>query len=142
MSKELEEGLKLELDFTKLKKVAQTPEDVIPAIAQCADTGEVLIVGYANRLALETAVKENMATFWSTSRNELWIKGKTSGDYLEIVDILVNCEQNSIVYKVRLKGKGSCHTKGENGLPRRGCYYRRLVQKDGKLALEFLEGCK
>ena len=83
-----------------------------------------------------------MATFWSTSRNELWIKGKTSGDFLEIVDILVNCEQNSIVYKVRLKGKGSCHTKGENGLPRRGCYYRRLVQKDGKLALEFLEGCK
>lgn len=143
MSKELEEGLKLELDFTKLKKVAQTPEDVIPAIAQCADTGEVLIVGYANRLALETAVKENMATFWSTSRNELWIKGKTSGDYLEIVDILVNCEQNSIVYKVRLKGKGSCHTKDKSGKPRYGCYYRRIKTKDGAIeGLEFLEGAE
>ena len=79
MSKEIEEGLNLSLDFTKLKKVAACSEDVIPAIAQCADTGDVLIVGYVNKLALETAVKEGMATFWSTSRNELWIKGKTSG---------------------------------------------------------------
>ena len=76
MSKEIEEGLNLSLDFTKLKKVAACSEDVIPAIAQCADTGDVLIVGYVNKLALETAVKEGMATFWSTSRNELWIKGK------------------------------------------------------------------
>lgn len=141
MSKEIEEGLNLNLDFTKLKKVAACSEDVIPAIAQCADTGEVLIVGYVNKLALETAVKEGMATFWSTSRNELWIKGKTSGDYLEIVDILVNCEQNSIVYKVRLKGKGSCHTKGRDGLPRYGCYYRRIKCSGGEITgLEFLEG--
>ena len=133
----------LALDFTKLKKIAQCGEDVIPAIAQCADTGEVLIVGYVNKLALETAVKEGMATFWSTSRNELWIKGKTSGDFLEIVDILVNCEQNSIVYKVRLKGKGSCHTKDKSGKPRRGCYYRRIKFSDGKIeGLEFLEGAQ
>jgi len=141
MSKEIEEGLNLSLDYTKLKKVAQCPEDVIPAIAQCADTGEVLIVGYVNKLALETAVKEGMATFWSTSRNELWIKGKTSGDYLEIKDILVNCEQNSIIYKVSLKGKGSCHTKDKSGKPRYGCYYRRLKLSDGKIkGLEFLNG--
>ncbi len=139
MSKEIEESCDFKLDFSKLKKIAQCSEDVIPAIAQCADSGEVLIVGYANRLALETALREKMATFWSTSRNELWIKGKTSGDFLEIVDILVNCEQNSIVYKVRMKGKGSCHTKNADGTPRRGCYYRRLVEKDGALALEFLE---
>ena len=113
MSKEIEEGLNLSLDFTKLKKVAACSEDVIPAIAQCADTGDVLIVGYVNKLALETAVKEGMATFWSTSRNELWIKGKTSGDYLEIVDILVNCEQNSIVYKVRLKVHATPRTREE-----------------------------
>ena len=143
MSKEIEEGLNLALDFTKLKKIAQCKEDVIPAIAQCADTGEVLIVGYVNKLALETAVKEGMATFWSTSRNELWIKGKTSGDFLEIVDILVNCEQNSIVYKVRLKDKGSCHTKDKSGKPRRGCYYRRIKFSDGKIeGLEFLEGAQ
>jgi len=142
MSKEIEESCEFMLDFTKLKKIASCKEDVIPAVAQDADSGEVLIVGYVNRLALETALKEKMATFWSTSRNELWIKGKTSGDFLEIADILVNCEQNSIVYRVRLKGKGSCHTKNADGTPRKGCYYRRLVQKDGGLALEFLPAYK
>jgi len=140
MSKEIEEGLELKLDFDKLKKVCQCPERLIPAVAQCADTGEILIVGYANKLALETAAKEGMAAFWSTSRNELWVKGKTSGDFLEITDILVNCEQNSIVYKVRLKGKGSCHTKNKNGVPRYGCYYRRLKVAAGKIGgLEFLK---
>jgi phosphoribosyl-AMP cyclohydrolase len=126
---ELEEGKKLNLDFTKLKKVASCSEDVIPAVAQDADTGEVLIVGYANKLAFETTLKENMATFWSTSRNELWIKGKTSGDYLEIVEVCVNCEQNSLLYRVRPKGKGACHTKDSNGVSRTGCYYR--VIKNG-----------
>ncbi len=141
MSKEIEEGLNLALDYTKLRKVANCSEDVIPAIAQDAATGEVLIVGYVNKLALETAIKEGMATFWSTSRNELWIKGKTSGDFLEIVDILVNCEQNSIVYKVNMKGKGSCHTKTKDGIARRGCYYRRIKIADGRAqGLEFLAG--
>lgn len=141
MSKEIENGLNLQLDYTKLRKVANCSEDVIPAIAQDAKTGEVLIVGYVNALALETAIKEGMATFWSTSRNELWIKGKTSGDYLEIVDILVNCEQNSIVYKVIMKGKGSCHTKNKDGIVRTGCYYRRIKIANGKAqGLEFLPG--
>ena len=66
------------------------------------------------------------ATFWSTSRNEFWIKGATSGDYLEIVDIRVNCEQNSLLYRVRLKGKGACHIQDGNGVSRHGCYYRRI----------------
>ena len=73
---DLEEGTQLHLDFTKLKKVAACGEDIIPAIAQDHKTGEVLIVGYANQLALETAQKERMATFWSTSRNELGSKEK------------------------------------------------------------------
>ena len=68
-----------------------------------------------------------MATFWSSSRNELWIKGKTSGDYLEIVEVRVNCEQNSILYRVRPKGQGACHVKDEQGIARKGCYYRRAL---------------
>ncbi|MEC7800867.1 MAG: phosphoribosyl-AMP cyclohydrolase [Verrucomicrobiota bacterium] len=136
---ELEEGATLHLDFKKLKKVANCDEDILPAIAQDAETGEVLIVGYANKLALDTARKEKMATFWSTSRNELWIKGKTSGDFLEIVEICVNCEQNSILYKVIPKGKGACHTKDEDGKARTGCYYRS-INEDG--ALSFKDGIK
>jgi phosphoribosyl-AMP cyclohydrolase len=129
---ELEEGSQLELDFTKLKKVASCNTDLIPAAAQDIDTGELLIIGYANELALKTAQECNMATFWSSSRNELWIKGKTSGDYLEIHEIRVNCEQNSILYKVRPKGKGACHTKNASGRSRPGCYYRKL-NADGTL---------
>ena len=129
---ELEEGETLALDFTKLGKVASCGEDLIPAVAQDIDTGEVLIVGYANELALNTARSEKMATFWSTSRNELWIKGKTSGDFLEIQEIRVNCEQNSILYKVTPAGKGACHTKNQEGNARAGCYYRR-IKEDGSL---------
>ncbi len=135
---DIEEGRELRLDFTKLKKVAACGQDLVPAVAQDHDSGEVLIVGYVNQLALETALRERKATFWSTSRNELWIKGKTSGDYLELVEVRVNCEQNSLLYRVRLAGKGSCHTKGQDGRPRLGCYYRRLGAY-GK-ALEFIPG--
>lgn len=138
---ELEEGTTLNLDFTKLRKVmAQCTEDVIPAVAQDVETGEVLIVGYVNQLALETALRERMATFWSTSRNELWIKGKTSGDFLALQEVRVNCEQNSVLYRVKPAGQGACHTKGATGRSRLGCYYRRL-KDDGK-TLEFREGMR
>lgn len=139
MSKEIEEGQQLRLDFTKLQKIAATGSEVVPAVAQDVESGEVLIVGYANQLALDTALEEKKATFWSTSRNELWIKGKTSGDFLELVEVRVNCEQNSILYKVRLAGAGSCHTKGADGKARHGCYYRKL-NDDGSLA--FVEGMR
>lgn len=137
MGKELEEGSRLQLDYTKLAKVAATGSQVVPAIAQDVESGEVLILGYVNQLALETAFTEGKATFWSTSRNELWIKGKTSGDYLELVEVRINCEQNSILYRVRLAGAGSCHTKSRDGNSRLGCYYRR-VHADGSLS--FVEG--
>ena len=76
--------------------------------------------------------KTGLATFWSTSRNELWVKGATSGDTLQLVDVRVNCEQNSLLYLVRLLGGGVCHTRDADGHTRRTCYYRSL--KDGALA--------
>ena len=132
---ELENGTELSLDFKKLAKVAACGEDLIPAVAQDANTGEVLIVGYANELALNTTFEQGMATFWSSSRNELWIKGKTSGDYLEIVEVRVNCEQNSVLYRVHPKGQGACHVKDEQGVARKGCYYR-VIGEDKKLILK------
>ena len=85
--KELEEGSVLNLDFTKLRKVANCGADVLPAIAQDARTGEVLIVD-TNQLALETALDCGI-TLSGHHRNELWIKGKTSGDFLKIEEIRV-----------------------------------------------------
>jgi len=128
---QLEEGAELLLDFDKLKKVSESAHPVIPAAVQDIDSGDVLIIGYVSREALDYALEHNVATFWSTSRDELWIKGKTSGDALELVETRVNCEQNSLLYIVRLKGAGSCHTKGANGKTRPSCYYRRIA--NGKL---------
>jgi len=134
MSKELEEGKQLQLDFTKLAKAAACGQDILPVVAQDADSKEVLILGYANALALAEAQKRGVAVFWSTSRNELWIKGLTSGDVLKLVEIRVNCEQNSLLYLVRPQGKGACHTKDQQGNTRSGCYYRK-IQGEG---LEFV----
>lgn len=133
---EREEGSRLDLDFTKLQKIAATGHHVVPVVVQESTSGEVLIVAYANELALAHTRQTGLATFWSTSRNELWIKGKTSGDTLAVEEIRVNCEQNSLLYRVRLNGPGSCHTKdATTGQSRLGCYYRR-VTADG--ALEFV----
>ena len=63
MSEELEEGIEIQLDFKKLKQIAACEKDVLPVAVQDAETGDVLLIGYANRLALETTLKEKMATF-------------------------------------------------------------------------------
>lgn len=130
-SKTLEEGSELLLDFDKLAKVARIGVPLVPVAVQDADTGQVLIVAYANQEALEYTLEHGVAAFWSTSRNELWVKGATSGDTLALVEVRVNCEQNSLLYLVRPMGQGACHTKGPDGRARKSCYYRKV--KDRKL---------
>ena len=123
--KELEEGTALALDFRKLAKASATCPDIIPVAVQDADTREVILVAYTNELALKKAVAERTAIFWSTSRNELWEKGKTSGETFDLLEARVNCEQNSLLYIVRPRRGGICHTKNQKGEPR-NCYYRRI----------------
>lgn len=135
--KELEEGSDLSLDWAKLAKVAQCGEAVVPVCVQDAETREVLIVAYANERALREARRCRHCVLWSTSRGQLWIKGQTSGDYLDLVQIRVNCEQNSLLYLVRPRRTGACHTKDANGNSRISCYYRRLpFDNDDLLFLE------
>ena len=131
---QLEEGCDLLLDFGKLREVAQCRKAVLPVVVQDVD-GKVLLVAYANETALRYTLDHGVAAFWSTSRDELWVKGATSGDTLEIVEIRVNCEQNSLLYLVRPLGEGACHTKDADGRSRRSCYYRRI--RDGRL--EFVD---
>ncbi len=128
----IEELTSLQLDFSKLAKVSRTCPDVIPVAVQNIDTGEVILVAYTNRTALESAIQSRTAVFWSTSRNELWEKGKTSGEVFDLVEVYVNCEQNSLLYKVRPRRGGICHTKNLKG-EARNCYYRRLNMDTGKL---------
>jgi phosphoribosyl-AMP cyclohydrolase len=133
---EVEEGTGVRLDFGKLGKVAKTGQAVVPVVLQDADSSEVLFVAYANEEALGETLRTRKAVLWSTSRNELWRKGATSGDWLDLVDVRVNCEQNSLLYRVRLRGAGACHTHSEDGQSRRTCYYRQL--KESGTELEFV----
>ena len=132
---ELEEGAALRLEYDKLCKIGEQDLRVVPVVLQNADSGDVLYVAYANREALEKTLELRQAVLWSTSRNELWHKGATSGDTLDLVDVRVNCEQNSLLYRVRPTRGGVCHTKDAKGQSRPTCYYRRL---DNETDLDFL----
>lgn len=121
----LEEGRQLQLDFGKLARAAAACPGVVPVVVQNADTGEVILLAYTNEEALQRTLRTRTLVLWSTSRNELWEKGKTSGETFELVEALVNCEQNSLLYRVRPRRGGICHTRNRKGAPR-NCFYRRL----------------
>jgi len=132
MSKELEEGLELKLDFNKLEKAVGQAKGILPVAVQHADTNEVILVAYTNELAFRKTLETRALVLWSTSRNELWEKGKTSGETFDLVEARVNCEQNSLLYRVRPRRGAICHTKNKAGVPR-NCYYRKLDLTTGKL---------
>jgi len=133
--KELEEGTTLQLDFSKLSDIGRKDLGVIPVAVQHADTREVILIAYVNQQALDASIESRSAVFWSTSRNALWEKGKTSGETFELLEIRVNCEQNSLLYIVRPRRGNICHTKNKKGQPR-NCYYRKLDFNTGKLINE------
>lgn len=106
-------------------------QKVIPVAVQHVDTKEVILVAYTNEQALLESIKLRRLVLWSTSRNELWHKGKTSGNEFELKEILVNCEQNSLVYKVRPLNGNICHTSYQGVA--NNCFYRRLNMDSMKL---------
>ncbi|PLY06709.1 MAG: phosphoribosyl-AMP cyclohydrolase [Desulfuromonas sp.] len=117
--KVLEEGNELQIDFAKRG-------GLVPAIVQDVADGRILMLAYVNEEALNTTFEKGMATFWSTSRNELWTKGETSGDFLKIVEVLTDCDQDALLYRVAPQGGGACHTKDpETGKTRATCFYRK-----------------
>ena len=100
----IEEGTELALDFLKRG-------GLLPCVVQNVADGDILMLAYVNQEAVDATMEKGMATFWSTSRNELWTKGETSGDFLKIVEILTDCDQDALIYKVTMQGQGACHTK-------------------------------
>lgn len=120
---ELEEGQDIALDFGRF--FSDSGQGVLPVVVQDVGSGEVLVLAHANQTALEYTLREGVAAFWSLSRDSLWIKGETSGNLLDLVEVRVNCEQNSLLYLVRMRHGGVCHTL-EDGIARRSCYYRRI----------------
>ena len=98
---------------------------LIPAVVQDASTELVLMLGWVNAEAWARTLATGKATFWSTSRHELWEKGATSGDWLKIVEIRVDCDEDTVLYRVEPQGVGACHTKNAAGEARKSCFYRQ-----------------
>ncbi len=121
-SKQIEEGLTFAPKFDA--------EGLIPAIAQDAETGEVLMVAYMNRDALDRTIATGRATYYSRSRKKLWKKGEESGHVQQVRQVLVDCDQDCLILKVSVDA-GQCHVGYQS------CFYRALKpgsQKD----LEFI----
>ena len=98
---------------------------LIPAIAQDAASGEVLMLSWMNAEALKQTLETGAATYWSRSRQALWVKGETSGHTQRVIEVRVDCDQDAILLRVEQTG-AACHTGA------RDCFYR-VVEKDGAL---------
>lgn len=83
---------------------------LIPAVVQSADDHSVLMVAWMSAASLEATIDQGRTVFWSRSRQELWAKGATSGDVQEVVEILVDCDADTLLIKVHQHGGGACHT--------------------------------
>ena len=103
------------MDYSKL-------DGLIPAVVQDAETSEVLMVGFINEAALTATRRTGYATFFSRTRGTLWTKGETSGNRLEVKEILVDCDDDTVLLKVKRLGEGNvCHT------GQRTCFFRALT---------------
>ena len=106
------------MDYSKLA-------GLVPAVIQDSENAEVLMVGFMNEAALALTRSTGFATFFSRTRNKLWMKGETSGNKLEVVDLLVDCDDDTVLLKVKRLGDGNvCHTGARTG-------FRPLNQHQG-----------
>ena len=102
----------IEMDFNKLG-------GLVPCIVQEEGTGQVLMLAYMNEESLHQTLRTGLATYWSRSRNEIWIKGKTSGHYQYVKRILVDCDNDTLLMIVKQEG-AACHT------GKHSCFYRDI----------------
>ncbi|HUL55285.1 MAG TPA: phosphoribosyl-AMP cyclohydrolase [Opitutaceae bacterium] len=108
------------------------PDGLIPCITTDAKTNEVLMFAFMNADALAQTIRTKRATYWSRSRNKLWVKGEESGHVQLVQELRVDCDQDVVLLKVESVGGAACH----NGY--RSCFYRRLAAADA-LQLEITE---
>jgi len=104
----------VKLDFSK------SSDGLIPAIAQDYKTGEVLMLAYINEESWAETLKSGYATYWTRSRQKLWKKGESSGNLQEIKEILIDCDDDTVVFKIIQIGDAACHT------GHRSCFYRKV----------------
>ena len=111
------------MDFSKL-------DGLIPAVVQDFKSGEVLMVGFMNEEAWKKTVETGFATFYSRTRNKLWLKGETSGHKLVVKDITTDCDLDTVLLKVETLGPGVCHEGYQS------CFFRKLDAGEWKVNAE------
>ncbi len=111
----------LELNFDKLG-------GLVPAVAQDAESGEVLMVAFMNRQAWKKTLESGKATYFSRSRNTLWTKGLTSGNIQLVKEIRIDCDNDTVLLKVEQLGGAACHT------GHRSCFHKLV--KDGRIVIK------
>lgn len=112
----------VQLDFSK------SADGLIPAIAQDAETGDILMQAYINEEAWNKTLETGIATYWTRSRKKIWVKGESSGNIQKIKEILVDCDLDCVIFKIEQVGGAACH----EGY--RSCFFRK-VEKDGSLTV-------
>jgi phosphoribosyl-AMP cyclohydrolase len=110
----------MDLDFTKL-------DGLVAAVIQDSTSGRVLMVGFMNEEAFRKTVETGYATFYSRSRNKLWLKGESSGHRLVVKEISTDCDRDAVLLKVEALGPGVCHEGYES------CFFRRLEDGEWKV---------
>ena len=111
----------MELDFGKL-------DGLVAAVIQDYKSGRVLMVGFMNEEAFRRTVESGYATFFSRSRNKLWLKGETSGHRLVVKEISTDCDRDTVLLKVEAIGPGVCHEGYES------CFFRKLEGREWKIS--------
>lgn len=97
---------------------------LVTVVAQDADTREVLMVAYTDEAGWRQTLETGLGSYYSTSRQESWVKGETSGNLQEVVDVLIDCDGDALIYLVKPLGQGvACHTEA------RSCFYRSVTRK-------------
>ena len=105
-----------------LEEVKFDADGLIPAIAQDAVSGEVLMMAWMNRESIQTTIKTRRATYWSRSRKKLWMKGEESGNIQEVRSVHIDCDADVVLLKVNQIGGAACHT------GHRSCFFREIVE--------------
>ena len=108
-----------------IESVAWNSDGLVPAVAQDASTGEVLMLAWMNRDALRRTVESGDATYWSRSRKSLWTKGETSGQFLRVREVRLDCDADAVLLKVESVKGVACHT------GRRRCFFNKLEGEGG-----------
>jgi phosphoribosyl-AMP cyclohydrolase len=116
------------MDSEQFKPDFKKRNGLLPVVVQDVSSKEVLMLGWINEEAWQKSLETRWATFWSTSRNELWVKGATSGDYLAIKEIRLDCDEDTLLFLVEPQGLGACHTKNQAGRTRVSCFFRSWDQ--------------